>query len=477
MINYTKTTVFNTPSQAIVNTVNCLGVMGAGLALEFKLRYPQMYENYRQKCHEKQVTTGSLSTYKTEDNLLIINFPTKFNWRYPSKMEWLEEGLKYFTQHYQSWGIKSVAFPKLGCEHGGLDWQNVKILMEKYLTNLQDLDVYICLDSEFEPQGAEKVMLELLNQTKLWIEGLKINANISQKIIANLPKIKRFRHLQKTSGIGKETYQKLFQFLYCLAKQKTEKLEEVKINNQIVLEQKSLLSLVPKNHKHTEILTDNQLESHTKNNGTFSVEVKYQLTNSLYSPEANNQLTNSSYSPEENNQEVKTKTKSISKNNEQSCVQDHPKSSPENNSKVKNQTIKNKTVKSPISKSNLSNNNQSPSNKDLRIQLALILSELNIKVEEMRILTWDSLIKINDEYQIKLDKEKFIDIPLTIWQDLQQIKSLQNVTNNNELIISSKKKGKSNPNQPLAVNTIKKFISEGRNKQAQLQQLELPLGN
>lgn len=142
-----------------------------------------------------------------------------------------------------------------------------------------------------------------------------------------------------------------------------------------------------------------------------------------------------------------------------------------------NQTIKNKTVKSPISKSNLSNNNQSPSNKDLRIQLALILSELNIKVEEMRILTWDSLIKINDEYQIKLDKEKFIDIPLTIWQDLQQIKSLQNVTNNNELIISSKKKGKSNPNQPLAVNTIKKFISEGRKKQGQLQQLELPLGN
>lgn len=95
----------------------------------------------------------------------------------------------------------------------------------------------------------------------------------------------------------------------------------------------------------------------------------------------------------------------------------------------------------------------------------------------MRILTWDSLIKINDEYQIKLEKEKIIDIPLTIWQELQQIKSLQNVTNNNELIISSKKKGKSNPNQPLAVNTIKKFISEGRNKQAQLQQLELPLGN
>lgn len=472
MINYTKATVFNTSSQAIVNTVNCLGVMGAGLALEFKLRYPQMYEDYRQKCQEKQVKTGALSTYKTEDNLLIINFPTKFNWRYPSKMEWLEEGLKYFTQHYQSWGIKSVAFPKLGCEHGGLDWQNVKVLMEKYLTNLQDLDVYICLDSEFEPQEAEKVMLELLNQTKLWIEGLKINANISQKIIANLPRIKRFRHLQKTSGIGKETYQKLFQFLYSLVQQKTARLEEVKINNQIVLEQKSLLSLVPENNKNQERLTDNQLESDTKNNGTFSVKVKYQLKNSSYLSEENNQLKNSLYSPEENNQEAKTKTKSITKNNEQSCVQDHPKSSPKNNSKVKNHSIQ-----PQISKSNLLTNNQSSNNEDWRIKLAFILSELDIKVEQMRILTWDSLIKINDEYQIKLEKEKIIDIPLTIWQELQQIKSLQNVTNNNELIISSKKKGESTLNQPLAVNTIKKFISEGRKKQAQLQQLELPLGN
>lgn len=459
MINYTKATVFNTPSQAIVNTVNCLGVMGAGLALEFKLRYPQMYEDYRQKCQEKQVKTGALSTYKTEDNLLIINFPTKFNWRYPSKMEWLEEGLKYFTKHYQSWSIKSVAFPKLGCEHGGLDWQNVKVLMEKYLTNLQDLDVYICLDSEFEPQGAEKVMLELLNQTKLWIDGLKINANISQKIIANLPRIKRFRHLQKTSGIGKETYQKLFQFLYSLAQQKLSKLELVNINSQMVLEQKSLLTLVPESHKHNKNLINNQLESDSKNKDSSSVEVKYKLKNS-------------SYSPEENNHEIKTKSKSISKNNEESGVQDHPKSSPENNSKVKN-----KTVKSPISKSNLLKNSQSSNNEDWRIKLAFILSELDIQVEQMRTLTWDSLIKINDEYQIKLDKEKIIDISLNLWQDLQQIKSLQNVTNNNELIISSKKKGKSTSNQPLAKTTIEDFIRQGRKKQAQLQQLELPLGN
>lgn len=403
MINYTKATVFNTPSQAIVNTVNCLGVMGAGLALEFKLRYPKMYEDYYQKCQKKQVKTGVLCTYNTEDNLLIINFPTKFNWRYPSKMEWLEQGLKYFTQHYQSWRIKSVAFPKLGCEHGGLDWQNVKVLMEKYLTNLQDLDVYICLDSELEPQGAEKVMLELLNQTKLWIEGLKINANISQKIIANLPRIKRFRHLQKTSGIGKETYQKLFQFLYSLAKEKTEKLEKTITNNKIA-EQQSLLNLVP----------------------------------------------------QENNYEVKNKTISTSRNNNQ---------------------VKNTTIKSKISESNLLINNKSLDNEDLRGKSAFIFSELNIQAEEMQNLTWDSLIKVENEYKIKLNIEKNITIPINIWDELQQIKRLHNVTNNNELIISSKKKGKSTHNQPLAVNTIKKIISQERKKQAQLQQLELPLGN
>lgn len=460
MIHYTKATVFNTPSQAIVNTVNCLGVMGAGLALEFKLRYPQMYEDYHQKCKKKEVKTGSLSTYKTEDNLLIINFPTKFNWRYPSKIEWLEQGLKYFVQHYQSWCIKSVAFPKLGCEHGGLNWQDVKVLMEKYLANLQDLDVYICLDSQFEPQGAEKIMLELLNQTKLWINGLNINSNISQKIIANLPRIKRFRHLLKTSGIGKETYQKLFQFLYSLAKQKTDKLEKVKVSNQRVLEQQCLLSLVSENNKQTEILTNNQLKSAPKNNKTFSIKIEHQLKNR-------------SSSNKENNQEVKTNNKSISEINIQSSVQKNSKSSSENNSKIKN-----KTVKPQIPKSNLLTKNQSSNNEDLRIKLAFIFSELNIQVEEMRILTWDSLIKINDKYLIELEKEKIINISVNIWHELEEIKTLQNVTNNSELIISSQKKSKStHKNQPLAVSTIKKFISQGRKKETQLQQLQLSFEN
>lgn len=218
-INYTKGTVFNTSAQAIVNTVNCLGVMGTGLALEFKLRCPQMYEDYCQKCQLKQIKTGELSTYKTEDDLLIINFPTKSNWRYPTKIEWLEQGLKYFVRNYQFWAIESVAFPKLGCEHGGLNWHNVKILMEKHLNSLLDLEVYICLDTEVEAQGVEKIMLELLQESQLWIKGLKVRPSIAEKIRANLPQIKRFRHLQKITGVGKETYQKLFQFLYSLAKE------------------------------------------------------------------------------------------------------------------------------------------------------------------------------------------------------------------------------------------------------------------
>jgi O-acetyl-ADP-ribose deacetylase (regulator of RNase III) len=98
MLQYTQTTVFNTNAQAIVNTVNCVGVMGAGLALEFKLRFPQMYTDYVSRCKNKNIKIGKVNLYHDQYTPYIINFPTKNHWKYPSNLQWIEAGLIDFVQ-------------------------------------------------------------------------------------------------------------------------------------------------------------------------------------------------------------------------------------------------------------------------------------------------------------------------------------------------------------------------------------------
>ena len=143
-----------------------------------------------------------------------MNFPTKGHWRFPSKMVWIEEGLKYFVQNYKKRNIESIAFPKLGTNNGGLNWDEVKILMEKYLDNL-DINVYICLDEKKEAEGIEKEMVDMLN--RLTLERINTEIKISNKqselIFSNLP-CERLWHISKVNKITKDTYEKLFTYLY-----------------------------------------------------------------------------------------------------------------------------------------------------------------------------------------------------------------------------------------------------------------------
>src|SRR6056297_2344119 len=112
MINYYEGTVFNTSAKTIVNTVNCVGVMGAGIALEFKLRFPEMYKDYKEKCNKNLVCIGRPYIYSHNDNLWILNFPTKKHWKNKSNLVWIESGLKYFKNNYDNVEMESVAFPK-----------------------------------------------------------------------------------------------------------------------------------------------------------------------------------------------------------------------------------------------------------------------------------------------------------------------------------------------------------------------------
>lgn len=214
MIAYLDGTVFNAPVKTYVNTVNCAGIMGAGIALEFKLRYPEMFNDYVNKCQLKQMKVGVPRIFEYSEDIWIMNFPTKGHWRYPSKMIWIEEGLKYFVENYKKRNIESIAFPKLGTSNGGLEWEEVKALMDKYLGNL-DIDVYICLDEKNEAEGTEKEMLDRLNNFNInnLVNDMKVSKKQAEIIISNLP-YTRLWHLSKTTSIGVKTYEKVFEYLY-----------------------------------------------------------------------------------------------------------------------------------------------------------------------------------------------------------------------------------------------------------------------
>lgn len=145
MITYIKGDIFNSPAQVLVNTVNTVGVMGKGIALEFKNRYPEMFKVYQKECDEKNFDIGNLLLWKKEDKWVLL-FPTKKHWRSKSEIYYIEKGLDKFVQTYEALGIESIAFPRLGCGNGGLDWNVVQPIMEKHLKDLP-IRIYIYVDN------------------------------------------------------------------------------------------------------------------------------------------------------------------------------------------------------------------------------------------------------------------------------------------------------------------------------------------
>lgn len=122
--------------QTVINTVNCVGVMGKGIALAFKQRYPSMAEDYEKRCQRREVKLGEPYLYKARSDRWIVNFPTKNNWREQSDIRQVENGLQFLANHVVEWGITSLAIPPLGCGNGGLNWSDVSPLIRKYLDPL-----------------------------------------------------------------------------------------------------------------------------------------------------------------------------------------------------------------------------------------------------------------------------------------------------------------------------------------------------
>jgi O-acetyl-ADP-ribose deacetylase (regulator of RNase III) len=146
MINFLQGNLLDAPAEAIVNTVNTVGVMGKGIALMFKEAFPDNFERYDLACKQKRVQIGHMFATENlsfEGPRWIINFPTKKHWRHPSKLEWIEQGLGDLKAFVQKHSIKSVALPPLGCGNGGLEWQEVKPLIERELAGLDDVQIWV----------------------------------------------------------------------------------------------------------------------------------------------------------------------------------------------------------------------------------------------------------------------------------------------------------------------------------------------
>ena len=152
MIRFLQGNLLEAPTDAIVNTVNTVGVMGKGLALMCKKAFPQNFLRYAEACKRREVRVGQM--FVTEHLALngprwIINFPTKAHWRDPSQLQWVIDGLQDLRQVIEVKGIGSIAVPPLGCGLGGLDWDVVRPEIESALGRLPNVDVLV-----FEPNTA-----------------------------------------------------------------------------------------------------------------------------------------------------------------------------------------------------------------------------------------------------------------------------------------------------------------------------------
>jgi O-acetyl-ADP-ribose deacetylase (regulator of RNase III) len=163
MIKYTKGNLLESEAQALVNTVNTIGVMGKGIALMFKEQFPNNFSLYHKACKQKKVKIGEMFT-TVEDTLngkkIIINFPTKTTWRKPSEYSYIESGLVALRKEILNRNLSSIAIPPLGSHNGGLDWNRVRGMIEAHLSDLPtDITIYEPSDAVIERLNKERVGL------------------------------------------------------------------------------------------------------------------------------------------------------------------------------------------------------------------------------------------------------------------------------------------------------------------------------
>jgi len=152
MTEFTHGDILKADAEALVNTVNCVGIMGRGVALQFRKAFPENFKAYKALCDRGAMMPGKVQVFdlnRFENPRYVINFPTKQHWKGKSRMEYIESGLKSLVAEIRERHIRCVALPPLGCGLGGLNWREVRPLIEKAFQGLPDVHVIV-----FEPTGA-----------------------------------------------------------------------------------------------------------------------------------------------------------------------------------------------------------------------------------------------------------------------------------------------------------------------------------
>lgn len=208
--------LFNTEAKALVNTVNCVGVMGKGIALEFRRRFPIMFKEYQRECEEGKYQPGQIKLYQ-ERGKIIINCAIKDHWRNPSKMEWLESCLRNFQKEYQKNQMSSAAFPWMGAQNGRLPFDQIREKMHQYLSGLPDIDIEIY---DFDPKAPDPLFRKLekianQNKPQKYQELIGLRKDIFNNVI-NAVQSKQVNSLFMLSSnkiIGERSADKLYDFL------------------------------------------------------------------------------------------------------------------------------------------------------------------------------------------------------------------------------------------------------------------------
>jgi O-acetyl-ADP-ribose deacetylase (regulator of RNase III) len=211
-----KGNLFASQAQCLVNTVNCVGIMGKGVALEFRRRFPAMFEEYRRVCEAGMLRPGQILPYRRGDPW-ILNFAVKDDWKHPSRLEWVESCLTKFAANYRSLGVQSVAMPWLGAMNGRLEWDQVQSLIRSHLSDLPDISIELV---EFDPHASDPLFEGLVCQAeRSTAEEFHRRAKLTESAASAILSAVKNRRVNSLSeicsleGLGKKTIDNLYSFL------------------------------------------------------------------------------------------------------------------------------------------------------------------------------------------------------------------------------------------------------------------------
>lgn len=199
--------LFASRAQTLVNTVNCVGVMGKGVAFEFKKRWPAMFEDYQRRCERKEVHLGEPYLYRDASGVSIVNFPTKGHWRSSARLADIERGLVRFAAQVGEWGITGVAMPPLGCGNGGLEWSEVGPLIYR---KLKGLPIHVEVYAPYGTPASQLTEAFLASPVQMSLSGQGRRAEkLNPDWIALMEVLRDLQAQPYANPVGRTIFQKL----------------------------------------------------------------------------------------------------------------------------------------------------------------------------------------------------------------------------------------------------------------------------